>query len=313
MKVILTGITGNLGYEVAIELMRRGVEVVPLVRGSLPHGLSRDPARVIVGDLADGPEINFLGNVDAIVHCAGVVRFQEANGVNEKMMHKVLKLARGLKTPVYYASTAFLYRPPHTAFVPRNSYEEDKWRAEQALITSKIPYAIFLPSILTGSSANGAIRNFSGYYLVAQAFRSAIERSTVPVRFPRLSGTTNVVPVDQAAQSIVSVVQKSGSGMFYITNPAPSTFVWFLTETLTHFGLDDRLQFIDCSFKDFEKLPLTDTERELVQFGKNFHPYWALDYPFPPSLCTENLVDHNYVRRILNYYQKVVPKAAITQ
>src|SRR3989344_9311676 len=102
MKVLLTGITGNLGSEVALDLKRRGINVVPIVRPGKRESLAR-LENVIESDLAGEGHIEFGGTADAIVHCAGVVHFRKAGNANENMMRKVLDLAELLKVPLFFA------------------------------------------------------------------------------------------------------------------------------------------------------------------------------------------------------------------
>lgn len=307
MKAILTGITGNLGNEVAVDLACRGFEIIPIIRSkslfnpSMYLGIDS----VIGNDLMDDEEVSFSQNVDCIVHCAGVVRFKDAKDANQKMMSKVIGLAKKLQTSLHYVSTAFLHKSEAGATF-NNEYEEDKWAAEQMFISSNIPGTVLRPSILTGNSQTGEIRNFSGYYLVVKAFLSAIKDSLAKganLRFPRLHGHTNMVPTDQAAHAIGDLVQNAQIGMFYVTNPAPPPFSWLLEETLEHFNLKRKVEFLDCSFRDFGDMDLTDEEKRLFQFGKNFNPYWTLNYNFPNSICEDNLVDRDYLKKILNYYR----------
>src|SRR3989338_2243719 len=140
MKTLLTGITGNLGYEIASDLARRGFVVVPIVRPSR-ESIS-DFEEVVYSDLTGADDIEFDGTADCIVHCAGIVHFRNAGNANEQMMLKVVSLAQRLKIPLYFISTAFVYRPVGENDAFNNSYEKDKWQAEQILIKSGVPHAI---------------------------------------------------------------------------------------------------------------------------------------------------------------------------
>src|SRR3989344_2187372 len=208
MNALLTGITGNLGYELSLDLIKRDIAVIPCVRPGNSEALSFHPSKfkeVVEYDLAKSGEIELSGNVDCIVHCAGVVHFREAKDKNERMMQSILKLAGSLKVPVYYVSTAFVYRPPGKNFGFNNDYERDKFNAEQLLKASNISYSMFRPSVLVGHSRTGELRNFSGFYLIVRAFMVAIHASKArghTLRFPRMTGESNMVPVDQAAENI---------------------------------------------------------------------------------------------------------------
>ena len=309
MKILLTGITGNLGYEIADDLIARGSKVVPIVRPGKGDIFSAEGLKfeeVVESDLVNGPEIDFSGKADCIIHCAGIVHFKNAGNANEKMVLKVIGLAERLQIPLYFISTAFVYRPPEAAKNFNNSYEEDKWRAEEALIASGIPHTIFRPSILVGNSQTGRIQNFNGYYLVVRALLSAVNNLRTgqqKLRFPRLTGKTNMVTIDQAAQSINNKVRDGQLGHFFVTNPNPPIFAWVLEQTLELTGIRDNIDLIDCSFEEFSKLDLTETERKLYQFTTHFNPYWSIAYNFPDSICAENLIDRQYLAKTLDYFR----------
>ena len=305
MKVLLTGITGNLGSEVARDLRRRGMEVVPIVRpgkrGSLPQ--CEDG---VESDLTGEGGIEFGGAAEAVVHCAGVVHFQKAGNANERMMRKVLHLAESLRVPLFFASTAFVYKPPGKETSFNNRYEVDKHRAEQVLSASRVPYAILRPSVLTGHSRTGKILNFSGYYALVGAFLNAIRDSAAKnrtLRFPRMTGKSDMVPVDEAAMRIGDAVQNGRYGTLYVTNPAPPDSQWVLDETLDFFGLRNKADIIDMPFGEYGKLDLREEERSIFRFASHFAPYWSMGYDFPPSTCTRNFIDRDYLARTLAFFR----------
>src|SRR3989344_4022423 len=281
MKALLTGITGNLGYEISLDLIRRGITVVPCVRPGNKKALSFHPTEfeeVVECDLTAGKDIEFSGNVDYIVHCAGVVHFRDAEDKNEQMMHAVIRLAEKLDVPVYFISTAFVYRALGTNIGFHNAYERDKSNAEELLRKSAICYGIFRPSVLTGHSYTGEIRNFSGFYLI--------------------------VRVDQAAESIGKAIQENRLETLYITNPKPPRSEWVLDEVINFYNVRDSVKIMGISFEEFSTLDLTGEEVALHRFSSHFSTYWSTEYSFPPSVCTRNLVDHNYLTRVLKFFHE---------
>ncbi|MEK7658634.1 MAG: SDR family oxidoreductase [Patescibacteria group bacterium] len=306
MKVILTGVTGNLGHEIAIDLINRGFSIIPIIQPGTISGLSRYFNEIIYSDLINSDSIQFSGTADCIIHCAGIVHFKNAGNSNEKMILKIIDLARKLKIPIYSISTAFVYRPPNKNNNFNNVYEKDKWRSEQVLISSGVPHGILRPSILVGNSKTGKIQNFSGYYMVAQAFLGAMKNSIAnegaKLRFPKLYGKTNMITVDQAAQSIGDIVGTDRLEHLFLTNPNPPTFDWLLRKTLEFFGVDKQIEYVNCSFEEFGKLKLTKTEEKLYEYGEYFNPYWSTEYDFPKSICDNNLIDSDYLARTLKYY-----------
>lgn len=83
-RILLTGATGGIGFELARELVRRGARVVAAGRNAEAlERLARDPETTAVhadiattaGRLAVTSAVAATGGVDAVIHAAGVNRF----------------------------------------------------------------------------------------------------------------------------------------------------------------------------------------------------------------------------------------------
>ncbi len=308
MRVLLTGITGNLGYEVYRDLTGRGIEVIPCVRKGKSDFLSAHNIKTdqqFVCDLVEDDIINFPYEVDCIVHCAGDVQFKNATKNNERMMVRVVELAKKISVPIYFASTAYLYKPSPTAKF-NNNYELDKFNAEQVLVASGVPYTIFRPSILVGNSTNGEIINFNGYYSIIKAFLAATQKSREynrSFRFPKMTGKSNLIPVDQAAKCMGDIIVSKQLGKtLYVVNPKPPKCDWVFDETLKFFGIRQNVLEPEISFDEFAKLDLTVEEQIFMKYATHFLPYWSLEYSFPESICSNNFIDHNYLNNTLTYF-----------
>lgn len=306
MKVLLTGITGNLGFEIAHSLNERMVEVVPVVRNvSLLTSLCLSTDNVIVGDLIENEIKVTSSDIDCIVHSAGNVHFEKAGDTNSNMMLSVITIAKDLGVPIYYVSTAFLWRSHGNKDRLRNAYEKDKYHSEELLRNSGVPHTIFRPSVLVGHSQTGLLRNWSGYYLLAGKFLEAASLAgTKKIRFPVLTGTSNMVPVDQAAEAIVGRVLKQQLGkLIYVTNPEPPPAQWVLDTTLEIFGVANRFEWISIDYRDYKNVKKTKEEEALSTLGQYFSPYWSLSYNFPKSACTMNLITKAYLQKTLDSFQ----------
>ena len=306
MKILLTGINGNLGQELSDWFVHHNVEVIPCVRSGRKEEILRHFPKVIIADLTS-EDISFSENIDCIVHCAGVVHFQKADNQNESMMRKIVGFAKSKKIPVYHVSTAFVYRPDGSTNF-HNSYEADKYNAERVLLESGIPNAIFRPSVLVGSSKDGSIRNLSGYYSIAEAFLGAIVMAQTNkriIRFPKMTGESNIVPIDIAAAVIGCKILEGQRGTVYVTNPNPPSSMWTLDETLDFFRVSGDIQIVDITFEEFGTLDLTPEEDRLYKFSKHFNPYWSTKFTFPETACPNFEINHAYMVKILNYFQKI--------
>ncbi len=308
MKILLTGISGNLGFEVASKLLEQNVEIIPLVRNvvSVPEPFTYQTFQDIIEfDLLSGNIINPPSQIDAIVHCAGIVHFKKAENNNERMLKKIVELARLVSVPIYFVSTAFTYRPQGEKFVPNNSYEQDKYNCEHLLKSEKIPNAIIRPSVLTGNSRTGAIRSFTGYYsllkgLMLYAREAAREGRTL--RVPKFIGYSDIIPIDTVAQGIANIVTSQKLEDVYYTNPNPPEASWLLTESIDYFNLNKAISVEDHTFKEFESLDMSTEEKEFHKFSRHFLPYWEMQYRFPRTNSTDFTIDHEYLKKILEYF-----------
>lgn len=105
MKVLVTGVTGQLGYDVAKELERRHIEYKGV--GSKDMNLS-DPAEVekVVADF----------HPDVIIHCAAYTAVDKAEDeygaamdVNAKGTLALAKVAKAIDAKLLYISTDYVF------------------------------------------------------------------------------------------------------------------------------------------------------------------------------------------------------------
>ena len=308
MKVLLTGITGNLGYSLGLSLISRNVTVIPLLRTGNGTFLEHYPKALVApvfGDLLENASKIPTMDIDAIVHAAGEVSFKSEWRANERMMRTVIEYASHLHVPIHYVGTAYTYRPGGLEASYVNEYERDKARAENLLSQSNIPFSIYRPSVLTGRTDTGELRSYNGYYRIVRAFAEALEegkRRGRTVRFPRMLGTSNMVPVDIVAEYIAEGVLRSTPEDSYLTNPNPPRADSLLKETLEILGLGTHIEIVDTSFEEFGTLELTDEERALYAFAVHVRPYWSSIYDFPQSVFTENYISRHYLERTLHAF-----------
>lgn len=306
MKVLLTGITGNLGYEIAQNLKRRGISVLPIVRKLTSlEKLGFSVENAVESDLAQDTLKVTSGEVDYIIHSAGNVHFERSGSSNSEMMRSIIRVAEDLKVPIYYVSTSFLWREPGSIEVSRNAYESDKSNAEKILRDSGVPNTIFRPSVLAGNSESGKLINWTGYYLLVSKFlETAKVSNATKIRFPLLTGSSNMVPVDQVAETITETVTNNILGkLVYVTNPEPPSAQWVLNTTLKFLKIKERFEFLDIDFANYKKLERSREEEILYVTGKHFSPYWSLAYNFPKSEIKDNLITEEYLKNTLRSFQ----------
>ena len=166
MNAFVTGATGFVGREVVKALRARGMEVRCLL-----HAPGRD--RVLEGQQVDvhygsvqDPETLKAAfyNVDVAVHLVAIIRESHNatfEGVIRQGTENLVAMARseGVKQFIYVSAIGTIDDPDYP-------YLYNKWRAEQALIGSGLPYTILRPSILFGegdefiNTMAGMVRSF---------------------------------------------------------------------------------------------------------------------------------------------------------
>jgi hypothetical protein len=140
--------------------------------------------------------------------------------------------------------------------------------------------------------------------LVARFLEAAKASGEAKVRFPRLTGTSNMVPLDQAAGVICGVVTSNIlDKLIYVTNPEPPEAQWVLDKTLDFFGVRDKFEFLDIPFSEYEQLDKTKAEEILYLLRKHFSSYWSLPYNFPKSSLDKNLITEEYIKKTLHSFQ----------
>ncbi len=148
--ILVTGATGFVGQHLMDRLRERGATIRPLVRdvrdAARLRGLHVEP---VVGDVTNPAALaRAMTGVDTVIHLAaitverGAATFERVN-------------ARGARHMVDAARNAgvarFLYLSVNGARDDsRYPYPRSKWRGEQAVVASGIPYAVLRPSLIFG-------------------------------------------------------------------------------------------------------------------------------------------------------------------
>lgn len=244
MNILLTGAAGLIGGELAARLVAAGHGVTALVHrnreirsndGALVpvagvHGC--DIAELLLGFAED--EAKALADAhDLIVHCAATVRFDLADDeylrTNTHGTLNVIEFARLGGCGLLYVSTAYVCGTregtireddalPTDGFA--NGYERSKAGAERLVRASGLNWAIARPSIVTGDSVTGAIRQFDTIYA---AFK-LIAEGRVKQMEARAEATLDFVPIDHVAGGLAALVEQweaAVGGTYHLVSGEP--------------------------------------------------------------------------------------------
>jgi len=156
MKVLVTGGTGFVGRGVVSPILDRKHEVYATVRAesySNRLDLDRIPNdRLRVLDLAedDGWDRAFDVPYDAVVHLVGILKENPRRGILHethvvKATERLVAFAKkaGVKRILYLSAAGTRANAP-------SKYHQGKWRAEEAIRGSGIPWTILRPSVVFG-------------------------------------------------------------------------------------------------------------------------------------------------------------------
>ena len=137
MKVLVTGVKGQLGYDVMNELAKRGYE-----------GVGVDVAEMDITDSAAVEKVMTEVHPDKVVHCAAWTAVDAAED-NQEVCHKVnvdgtaniAKMCGKLDIPMVYISTDYVFdgqgtrpwEPDDPVVEPLNVYGHSKYEGEVAV------------------------------------------------------------------------------------------------------------------------------------------------------------------------------------
>ncbi|MFJ6835588.1 SDR family oxidoreductase [Streptomyces sp. NPDC091209] len=234
MTVLVTGASGFVGAEVTARLTAAGHTVLALLHrnGDLVRNngrrLTPGPGALtrIGGDITrpglglSDDDRRLAASADRIVHCAAVTDFglpkDRYERVNIEGTRNILDLALTGRTPLVYVSTAYVCgERDGIAYEdeldlgqrPGNDYEKSKLAAE-ALVRKAagdgLPVTVVRPSIVTGATRTGRVRDLKTVYPVLRVLTRGLVR-TVPGHH---DAVLDLVPVDRVADLVTAAATR---------------------------------------------------------------------------------------------------------
>lgn len=226
MRVLLTGATGFLGSHIAEQLVARGDTVRAFVRkSSKVDALKSLGAEIAYGVLEHGKGIEeALSDVDAVIHCAGVVKALEAQtyhevnaGGTQHIVDAIRKTNTKLKRFVLISSLEAFGPSRDGGHIPVESepcnppthYGRSKVAAERVALAIKdeVPVTILRPTGIYGP------RDTEMYQ-----FYQAAAKGVMPLIAPRDGTFTVVYGPDCAAAALKALDVEHASGSIYFVS-----------------------------------------------------------------------------------------------
>ena len=162
MKVLVTGVKGQLGYDVVNELNKRGHIVIGV-----------DVEEMDITDVESVNAVIRNGNVDAVVHCAAWTAVDLAEDNREKVFkvnaegtQNIASVCRDLDIKMTYVSTDYVFNGQGESawtadckdYAPLNVYGESKLAGELAVSNTVKKYFIVRIAWVFGKNGNTFIK-----------------------------------------------------------------------------------------------------------------------------------------------------------
>ena len=229
MKVLVTGVRGQLGYDVVKELEKRGIEAIGVDVQEMDI-TNADSVNAVIGEVVP----------DAVIHCAAYTAVDAAED-NEELCRKVnaegtqniANMCKKLDIPMIYISTDYVFdgqgeRPwePEDERNPLNVYGQTKYEGELAVQNTLEKY--FIVRIAWVFGVNG--KNFIKTMLNLGKTRDYL--TVVNDQFGSPTYTYDL------AKLLVDMVLTDKYGFYHATNEGICTWYEFACEIFRQAGLD---------------------------------------------------------------------------
>ena len=276
MKLLITGVSGLLGINLALEAMHEH-EVIGIDRGKLKSA----PFRVLKADVLKGDEINSIldsTKSDWLINCAALASLEkceedprQARILNTDLPRELANACAKRNIPFVHISTDSVFDGTKEGIYteedepsPAGIYSKTKLEGERAVQEANKQAII-------------ARVNFYGWSLGAK--RSLGEFFVNNLREgKRVNGFTDVIfcPLwaNHLSQTLIAMLEKKMSGLYHVVGPQAMSKYQFGLEVARKFGLSESL----ISPQSVEKSGLT---------AKRSHNLWLSTHKLSTDLGQE--------------------------
>ena len=268
MKVLVTGVKGQLGYDVVKDLEKRGHQ---------PIGVDRDEM-----DLMDNEAIRtFIMNLkpEAIIHCAAYTAVDKAEEevetcyqINAESVKVISECAKELDVKLIYISTDYVFDGTKEGeYVetdtpnPINVYGASKLKGEQYVQTLLEKYYIVRISWVFGVNGNNFIKTMR---------RLGSERDELNIINDQVGSPTYTADL---APLLVDMMETDKYGIYHATNEETCSWYEFANEIFKQSGIEVKTNPITTDqYPTAAKRPMNSrmSKAKLKANGFNLLPTW---------------------------------------
>lgn len=232
MKVFVTGVKGQLGYDVVKELEKRGMTAIGV-----------DIDEMDITDAVSVDKVIKEAAPDAVIHCAAYTAVDAAEDnvelcrrVNADGTANIAKVCKELDIKMMYISTDYVFdgqgeRPwePDDERHPLNVYGQTKYEGEVAVTDALDKY--FIVRIAWVFGVNG--KNF-----IKAILNKAKTVDTLTVVNDQFGSPTYTYDL---ARLLVDMIRSDKYGFYHATNEGICTWYEFACEIIRQAGLDAKV------------------------------------------------------------------------
>lgn len=268
MKVLVTGVKGQLGYDVVKDLEKRGHQ---------PIGVDRDEM-----DLMDNEAIRtFIMNLkpEAIIHCAAYTAVDKAEEevetcyqINAESVKVISECAKELDVKLIYISTDYVFDGTKEGeYVetdlpnPINVYGASKLKGEQYVQTLLEKYYIVRISWVFGVNGNNFIKTMR---------RLGSERDELNIINDQVGSPTYTADL---APLLVDMMETDKYGIYHVTNEETCSWYEFANEIFKQSRIEVKTNPITTDqYPTAAKRPMNSRmgKAKLKANGFNLLPTW---------------------------------------
>lgn len=268
MKVLVTGVSGQLGYDVVRELEKRNVEVI---------GTDREDFDITDFSITE----SFITKVcpDIVVHCAGYTAVDVAEDnivvcrdVNVRGTENIAIVCKKIDVKMVYISTDYVFdgqkeMPYEVNDIPcsLNVYGKSKLDGELAVKKYLSKYFIVRTSWVFGKNGNNFVKTM---------LRLGKEKERLTVVNDQIGSPTYTVDL---AKLLCDMIVTDKYGIYHATNDGYCSWADFAKEIMKQTGLDCKIIFIPSTeYKTKAARPLNSrlSKKSLDNNGFARLPVW---------------------------------------
>lgn len=269
MKVLVTGVKGQLGFDVMNELRRRGHDAV---------GVDIDEM-----DITNATQVETVltdNAPEAVIHCSAYTAVDRAEEepelcrkVNAEGTKNIAATCAALDCKLIYLSTDYIFsgdgeRPwePEDPPAPLNVYGQTKYEGEQEIKSRLNKYFIVRISWVFGINGNNFVKTM---------LRLGKENGAVKVVDDQIGSPTYTYDL---AKLLVDMAESEAYGQYHATNEGICSWYEFAKEIFRAAGMDE-VEVTPVSSEEFPakaKRPKNSrmSKEKLVKRGFNKMPSW---------------------------------------